>query len=324
MKRVRNRNRRLISSSSIIADQVSYRYGQQQALSDVCFTVPQGCLFGMLGPNGAGKTTLFRLLATLLPLQSGSVRVAGFDLKSSPAAIRRRLAVTFQSPALDPRLTVEENLWCHGRIYGIVRNDLKVKIGDSLADFGLSDRRRSLVGDLSGGLRRRAELAKCFLPSPSLALLDEPSTGLDPAARRQFWDLVTTQQQRHGTTIVVSTHLMEEAELCHQLLLLDQGQVVAHGTPAELHRSLQGNRLTIRGHNNDTLKPRIEELLGVKAQQTGDRICLRVDDAAADLQKVMQHFSEQVVSAEIACLTLDDVFMERTGHGLSVMEGHNP
>ncbi|MEZ6130113.1 MAG: ATP-binding cassette domain-containing protein [Planctomycetaceae bacterium] len=295
---------------------LSHHYGSHQALNNITFDVAEGCLFGLLGPNGSGKTTLFRLLATLLPVQHGTVTIGGFDLKSQPADIRRRLGVTFQSPALDSRLSVVENLQCHGRIYGLHGAELKQRIDQLLSDFDLSDRRRSLVGDLSGGLRRRVELAKGLLHFPSLLLLDEPSTGLDPAARRQFWDLIG--RQRSGMTVIVTTHLMEEAEGCEQLLLLDKGRIVAEGSPTDLQTSLHGERLTLRTSDNAGLRSQVEALLQCEGRTIGDRLCFRVNNAATALQQVMSQFGQQVLSAEVARPTLEDVFLEKTGRDFSV------
>jgi len=301
------------SSPALLAHDISHRYGNHQALDGVSFQVERGCLFGLLGPNGSGKTTLFRLLATLLPLQSGSVQIAGRDLKTDSAEIRRLLGVTFQSPAVDPRLTVDENLKCHGRIYGIPKSELANRTDQLLNQFALTDRKRSIVGDLSGGLRRRVELAKGLMHSPELLLLDEPSTGLDPSARRQFWDLIHEQRDRDGTTVIVTTHLMEEAEGCEQLLLLDRGHVIRSGSPQELQSSLDGQRLTVRTRNNADFRARLETLLNAEARPIGDRLCFRISEAASALQKVMQEFGDNIVSAEVAQPTLEDVFLESTG-----------
>lgn len=306
---------------ALTVDSVSHRYDQHQALNNVSFEVPSGIIFGLLGPNGSGKTTLFRLLATLLPLQEGSVQVLSFDLQREAAAIRGQIGITFQSPALDPRLSVRENLVCHGRIYGMNGRKLQQRIHQLLDDFQLTDRSTALVESLSGGLRRRVELAKGLLHGPLLLLLDEPSTGLDPAARRQFWDLVRQQQQRSETTIIVSTHLMDEAADCDQLLLLDRGQVLQHGSPQQLQASLSGQRLTLRTLDNAGLKARLEKLLLRSATETGEELCFRIDDAAAGLQQVMQQFNKQIVSAQVAQPTLEDVFIESTGRTLSADAG---
>ena len=230
------------------------------------------------------------------------------------------LGVTFQSPAVDPRLTVVENLTCHGRIYGIQTAELKKRINDLLTQFSLEDRRHSIAGELSGGLRRRVELAKGLLHRPKVLLLDEPSTGLDPAARRQFWDLISEHQQRERTTVIVTTHLMEEAELCQQLMLLDRSSVVAEGSPQELQSSLSGQRLSVRTRDNQNSRDGLETLLKSEAQVVGDRLCFRLTDAASALQTVMSEMPDEVVSAEVAQPTLEDVFLEKTGRGLADSE----
>ena len=306
-----------MSDICISATSVSHSYGETTALTDVDVEVPHGSVFGLLGPNGSGKTTLFRLFATLLPLQVGSVSICGSDLKSDPASIRRKLGVTFQSPAVDPRLTVAENLLCHGRIYGLPRKPLASRIDELLEQFSLSDRRKSIVGELSGGLRRRVELAKGLLHRPEVLLLDEPSTGLDPAARRQFWDLIHEQQQKEGTTVILTTHLMEEAETCANLVLMDRGKVVSEGSPQALQASVYGDRLSIRGRDPVELKPVLESMLQVKARNVGERMCFRVSDGAAALQHVMSTCGDKVLSAEVACPSLEDVFLEVTGRGFA-------
>ena len=306
-----------MSEFSLEATDVSHRYGSTQALSHVDLKIPTGCLFGLLGPNGSGKTTLFRLLATLLPLQSGKVTIAGLDLQTQPSGIRRQLGITFQSPALDGRLTVEENLKCHGRIYGIGATLTQSRINELLELFELADRRRTIAGKLSGGLRRRVELAKGLLHRPQLLLLDEPSTGLDPAARRQFWDLIHDQKQREGTTVIVTTHLMEEAEGCEQLLLLDKGHVICEGSPQELQASLNGDRLTLRLRPSSDIQSTVEAFLNAEGRPLGDRLCFRITDASGALQRTMARFGEEILSAEVARPTLEDVFLEKTGRVLS-------
>ena len=304
------------SDSAVVAQQVSHSYGNAPALNEVSFEIRGGTFFGLLGPNGSGKTTLFRLLASLLPVQSGTLSVGGHSVATNPAEVRRLLGVTFQSPAVDPRLTVTENLKCHGQIYGLRGADLKQRSGMLLDRFELTDRSRALVGSLSGGLRRRVELAKGLLHSPRVLLLDEPSTGLDPAARRQFWDLIRSQRQEEGTTVVVTTHLMEEAEQCERLVLLDSGRVVCEGAPAELQASLDGQRLSVHCRNTKSTQPAIEQLLQTTARVTGDSLQFRVSDAAGALKQVMDELGSEVISAAVSQPSLEDVFLERTGRGL--------
>ncbi len=193
-------------------------------LQEVRFSVAGGCLFGLLGPNGSGKTTLFRLLSTLIPMQTGRLEICGLDVSKLRLRFDDRLGVTFQSPAVDVRLTVHENLRCHGSVYGLTGIRLRDRIAEMLERFRADRSGITLVGQLSGGLKRRVELAKGLMHNPRVLLLDEPTSGLDPRARQEFWDLLLSQVKSQGTTVVVATHLMTEAELCDQLLLLDQGR----------------------------------------------------------------------------------------------------
>src|SRR5437660_1408465 len=185
---------------------VRHSYGERVALDNLSLEIQRGEIFVFLGPNGGGKTTLFRLLSTLIPIQSGDVRILGFDLRRKTQAIRERLGIVFQAPSLDKKLTVAENLMHQGHLYGLSGGALEARQNEMLARLGLTDRRRDRVETLSGGLRRRVELAKGMLHRPRLLLLDEPSTGLDPGARSDLWDYL--QQVRHdeGVTIVLTTH----------------------------------------------------------------------------------------------------------------------
>ena len=302
-----------MSQSLVIADQLHYSYGDQVALKDVSFHVPKGLLFGLLGPNGSGKTTLFRLLSTLIPIQQGSLQIHGFDVATQQSEVRRKIGVTFQSPAVDVRLTVEENLKCHAALYGLGSRDLRGRIDQLLRQFDLADRRGTIVGQLSGGLKRRVELAKGLIHSPSVLLLDEPTNGLDPRARLEFWGLLQSQMQEHGTTVIVATHLMPEAELCKQLLLLDRGVCIAEGTPSELQGRLSGERLMIRLLDVGQWQRPIETALGMTGVVTGDRLTLRVTRPAEQISVVLNQFANQILSLELTKPSLEDVFMDLTG-----------
>lgn len=304
-------------SNPVTAQNLCYSYGNRTALENVSFSVPASTLFGLLGPNGSGKTTLFRLLATLLPVQSGKLTVCGFDVTKQQSSVRRRMGVTFQSPAVDVRLTVAENLECHGSMYGLAGTSLKNRVVEMLEQFGIADRRRSVVGTLSGGLKRRVELAKGLMHDPKVLLLDEPTSGLDPRARQEFWELITALQRSQGTTIIVATHLMPEAELCDRLLLLDRGRTIAEGTPAELQSRLDGDRLSIRFRDAASHLETLQTKLGGKAEIHGDRITLRATNPAEQIRDIIQSYGDELVSLELTRPSLEDVFLELTGRSLT-------
>ena len=206
---------------------LSHQYGDRAALIDVTFWAEAGSIFTLLGPNGGGKTTLFRIVTTLLPTAPGHVSVFGRDVVTEADDVRRLMGVVFQSPAVDSRLTVLENLRTHGHLYGLRGERLTSRIRDSLDLVSLADRADNLVGTLSGGLRRRVEIAKALLPEPKLLLLDEPSTGLDPGARRELWDHLEHLRRTLGTTVMLTTHLMDEAARSDRVAVLHEGRLVA-------------------------------------------------------------------------------------------------
>lgn len=275
---------------------------------------------GLLGPNGSGKTTLFRLLTTLLTLQSGRLSVCGLDLRTQQNLVRRRIGVTFQSPALDVRLTVAENLYCHAAMYGIGRAKTTTRINDLAARFRIQDRLSDVVSTLSGGLKRRAELVKGLLHRPEVLFLDEPCTGLDVRSRREFFEILHEERRSAGTTIVMATHHMDEAEQCDDLLLLDRGRIVAGGSAEQLRSSLDGDRIAVRSRDASTLQQPLEDYFGAAGVIVGDELLFRVSDPASRLSDVMKRFGEQVISVQLSRPTLEDVFLARTGHLLNDAE----
>ena len=295
-------------------EDLSFRYTEQLALDDVSFSVEPGTIFGLLGPNGGGKTTLFRILSTLIPVQKGKVTVLGADVAEQPAAVRQLLGVTFQSPSLDGKLSVYENLRHQAHLYGMHGAAMKSRIDELLAEFSLSDRRRDRVDILSGGLKRRVEIAKGLLHHPRLLLLDEPSTGLDPGARYDLWRSLNQLRDQHGVTILVTTHLMEEADRCEQLVILDRGKIVAEGTPNELRDSLGGDCVTIQCDQPAELSASLQQRFGVAPMRLGDSLRLEQQQGHEFVRDVMTEFAEQVRSISLGRPTLEDVFIARTGH----------
>jgi len=301
------------SLEAVTIRDVHYRYGDRVALDGVSLDVPSQSIFGLLGPNGGGKTTLFRLLSTLSPLQQGSVHVLGRDVKDDLFEVRRRIGVVFQSPSLDPKLTVQENLTHHARLYGLTRNDYQGRIAESLAIVGLSDRASERVEKLSGGLARRAELAKGLLHRPELLILDEPSTGLDPAARFDLWQYLSTLPHQ-GVTVLTTTHLMEEAEHCQGIAIINKGKLVAVGKPQDLRAEIGGEVVTIETKNAAELARRLRERLGIEAETRGHTVRFEQSAGYHSLPSLIELAEPVMESISIARPTLEDVFLKKTGH----------
>jgi ABC-2 type transport system ATP-binding protein len=294
---------------------LSHHYGDHRALDGLTFAVPPESIFGLLGPNGGGKTTLFRILATLLPVQAGHVELLGIDVQRRPGDVRKHIGVTFQSPSLDTRLTVKENLRHHGHLYGFRGQDLARRIGEMLEHLGLKDRERDLVGTLSGGLKRRVEIAKGLLHEPRLLLLDEPSTGLDPGARIDLWEYLARLKSQRGMTVLVTTHLMEEAERCDQLGILDRGRLVALDSPERLRASVGGDCLTIQSMTPlAELAQRIESRFHVPVQQVGQALRIEREQGHELLKEIVDAFPHEIAGISLGKPTLEDVFIKRTGH----------
>jgi ABC-2 type transport system ATP-binding protein len=293
---------------------LSHRYGNLKALDAVSFDVGRSEVFGLLGPNGGGKTTLFRILGTLLPIQEGRIQLLDVDVAGEPSRVRQTIGVTFQSPSLDRKLTVRENLVMQGYLYGLSGRMLAERIETLLARLGLTDRARDRVESLSGGLARRVEIAKGLLHDPRVLLLDEPSTGLDPGARLDLWRYLHLLRDEAGVTVLVTTHLMEEAERCDRLAILDRGRLVALGSPAELRDSIGGDCLTISTANPEDLARRIAARFAVTPRLIGPQLRIESDCGHQLLGRLVDAFGSEISSIAMGKPTLEDVFIQRTGH----------
>jgi len=302
------------SPALLRVEQVSFQYGERAALKEVTFTVAPGEIFGLLGPNGGGKTTLFRLLTTLLPVQSGRIEISGRSLADHPAVVRTMLGVTFQSPSLDGKLTVQENLKHQGHLYGLRGETLRRRITEVTGWLGVQDRLLQLADTLSGGLKRRVEIAKSLLHAPTCLILDEPSTGLDPGARLDLWTVLDRLRQEQGMTILVTTHLMDEAERCDRLGILDHGQLVATGSPRELRQQLGGDSLTLTVTNPALLIAAIAARFQVTARIVGEDLRIEHPRALDLLRDLVTAFPQEILAISLAKPTLEDVFIARTGH----------
>jgi ABC-2 type transport system ATP-binding protein len=300
-----------VAGTAIEARGIHFAYGSRTALADVSFTVERGAMHGFLGPNGSGKSTLFKILATILPLQQGEVTLLGLDLRTQVAAVRHRIGVVFQSPALDQKLTVRQNLVYGGYLYGLRGRELDTRIDALLAQTGITDRQRDRVSDLSGGLKRRVEICKGLLPSPDVILLDEPTTGLDPGSRKDLWQFLRGQQD---VTVLVSTHLIDEAELLDQITILDLGAVVAAGAPRELRESIGGEVLQIDCDDPASLGKDIGERLGTEPLVLDRSLRLQVKDAHRLVGDLVEAFGDRVRRVSLSHPSLEDVYIRKTGH----------
>ena len=292
---------------------LSHRYGTIEALRGLTLDVRQGEIFALLGPNGSGKSTFFKVLSTLMPLQQGSIRVYSHDLASEPAAVRAALGVVFQSPSLDKKLRVEENLRCHARLYGLGEDILRDRIEKELERFGLRDRRRDFAETLSGGLQRRVELAQCLLHKPRILVLDEPSTGLDPAARIDLWKFLTSARDE-GVTIVFTTHLLDEAERADRLAILHRGELAALDTPTALQESIGGDTITLRCEDPESLASAIRVQFEAESAIVDGALRLESTQAADLAPRLYDAFRDQIDELSLGKPTLEDVFIARTGH----------
>ena len=293
----------------VSTEDLLHSYGTRTALANLTFSVERGEIFGVLGPNGGGKSTLFRILCTLMQPSSGRAQIAGFDVVVKPAQVRRRIGVVFQSQSLDKKLTPKENLHHQGHLYGISGQELRKRVDDALKRLGLSERRDDLVRSLSGGLQRRVEIAKALLHGPEVIIMDEPSTGLDPGARRELWQYLE-DLQRGGTTILLTTHILDEADRCHRLLLLHEGRKVAEGSPTELKSRVGGDVVVLEAEG---IEQELDERFGVQAKRIERTLHIEIPDGHRFVPAVMEAFPGRIQSIALHKPTLEDVFVSLTG-----------
>jgi ABC-2 type transport system ATP-binding protein len=291
-----------------------HRYGNRTALNGVSFDVRPAELFGLLGPNGSGKTTLFRILSTLMVPTSGTAIIAGLDAVCQPEALRRRIGVVFQAQSVDVKLTARENLWHQGHLYGLHGAELTQRINEILSRVGLLDRANDRVETFSGGMQRRIELAKGLLHHPEVLLLDEPTTGLDPGARRDLWQYLQILRDQERVSVIVTTHLMEEAERCDRLAILNEGNLVALGTPQSLTHEIGGDVILLEARDPRTLAENIRARFHVDATVMDQHVRIEIENGHRFVPDVVEAFPGEIQSLSVSKPTLEDVFIHRTGH----------
>ncbi len=297
-------------------EDLRHAYGDRVALAGVTFGVARGEILGLLGPNGGGKTTMFKILSTLLPVSHGIVRIFDHDIRREAHHVRSHLGVVFQHPSLDPKLTAMENLLHHGHLYGLRGPALRGRAEALLCRLGLAERARDRVETLSGGLTRRTELARALVHQPDLLLLDEPSTGLDPGARRDFSGYLAQLRDQDRITVVLTTHLLDEAERCDRVGILHQGKLVALGTPDELKAKLGGDVVVIHSGSPEGLRVRIRERFGCEPVLVDGSLRVERPRGHEFVREVVDAFPGEVKSVTYGKPTLEDVFVHLTGRRL--------
>lgn len=295
---------------------LTFHYGARQALDAVDMDVGSGKLFALLGPNGSGKSTLFRILSTYMPPQVGNVSIAGHDVRRRPHAVRRAIGVVFQHPSLDKHLTVMENLRHQARLYGMGRASIERRAGELLDRFGIAERAKERVGRLSGGLQRRVELAKAMMHEPQVLILDEPSTGLDPNARSDLMASLCALRDDHGVLCLLTTHLMDEADQCDLVGVLDEGRLIAMDRPDNLKGQVGGDVLTIQTFDPVGLSERLRSEFKIDARVVDGTVRAEHGSLYELVPKLHAAFGDMISTISVGTPTLADAFFHLTGHRL--------
>ena len=307
----------------IAVDRLGKRYEDTDAVRSVSFDVATGEVFAFLGPNGAGKSTTINMLCTLARPTAGTAIVAGHDIVRQPREVRRRIGLVFQETTLDHQLTVDENLRFHGVLYGMSEPDISARLIEVLELVGLADRRRDLVGKLSGGMARRLEIARGLLHCPKVLFLDEPTVGLDPESRSRIWTDVLHLRASRGVTVFMTTHYMDEAEQADRIAIIDEGEVVAIGTPSELKAAV-GLDLVHLETADDTAAAHALADAGVAVEVDTSGLVASVEGVEAALPRLLALVDVPVLSVRTRRPTLDDVFLQFTNHRLAPAEPAQP
>jgi ABC-2 type transport system ATP-binding protein len=300
---------------AIKTDNLVKRYTEVTAVNGVSLEIPEGEVFGLLGPNGAGKTTLISMLATLVKPTSGTALVAGKDINTQPLEVRRNIGIVFQEPSVDDLLTARENLYLHSMLYGMARREINLKIDKMLALVGLTDRGDSLVKTYSGGMRRRLEIARGLIHDPKILFLDEPTLGLDPASRKAVWTHIRELKEAHRTTIILTTHYMEEADsLADRIGIIYNGKIIELDTPAALKKKVGRDLVFLKGAVDEEALRKLPFVNSVEREN--GRYKIGIIDSGKNLQALLNG-GGKIEEVEVRRVTLDDVFLKFAGKAIS-------
>ncbi len=300
-------------TTAIAVRDLAKTFGEVRAVRGVNFEVATGEVFGFLGPNGAGKTTTINMLCTLIKPTAGDARVAGYDVVSERDDVRRHIGLVFQDPTLDGYLSAEQNLRLHAELYGVQSDLVMPRMRQVMEMVGLWDRKDSVVGTFSGGMRRRLEIARGLMHSPRVLFLDEPTIGLDPQTRRSIWDYIRELKEREEITIFMTTHYMDEAEWCDRIAIMDHGEIVALDAPEALKGGIGKDRVTIHTDDNQAAIAALQRQFGIEAQVSEGAVTFGVAGGEEFVPRLFSEFELPIRSVNVSRPTLDDVFMSFTG-----------
>jgi ABC-2 type transport system ATP-binding protein len=301
------------SAPAISVRDLAKNFGEVRAVRGVNFEVAMGEVFGFLGPNGAGKTTTINMLCTLAKPTSGGASVAGHDVVSERDNVRRNIGLVFQDPTLDGYLTAAQNLRLHAELYGVQSDLVEPRMRQVMEMVGLWDRKDSVVGTFSGGMRRRLEIARGLMHSPRVLFLDEPTIGLDPQTRRSIWTYIRELKEREEITIFMTTHYMDEAEWCDRIAIMDHGEIVALDSPDALKAEVGTDRVTIDTDDNDAAIAALQRQFEIEAKLSEGAVVFGVPAGEAFVPRLFAEFEMPIRSVSVSRPTLDDVFMSYTG-----------
>ena len=288
-------------------------FDEVEAVRGVEFEVATGEVFGFLGPNGAGKTTTINMLCTLVTPTAGSASVAGHDVVRERDDVRRNIGLVFQDPTLDGYLTAEQNLRLHAELYGVQSNLVKPRMEQVMTMVGLWDRKDSVVGTFSGGMRRRLEIARGLMHSPRVLFLDEPTIGLDPQTRRSIWEYIGELKEREDITIFMTTHYMDEAEWCDRIAIMDHGEIVALDAPETLKAGVGTDRVTIHTDDDAAAIAALADRFGIEARISEGAVSFGVPEGEQFVPRLFAELGIPIRAVSVSRPTLDDVFMSYTG-----------
>ncbi len=295
----------------IEVEHFSKTYGDFTAVDDISFTVDEGSIFAFLGPNGAGKSTTINTLCTILDKTEGNIRINGHDVSKEKGAVRKDIGIVFQDSTLDVKMTVEENLKYHCSFYKVPKNEVTGRIDFALDLVELTDWKKAVVGSLSGGMKRRVEIARGLVHFPKVLFLDEPTTGLDPQTRVNVWEYIQKMQKQKNMTIFLTTHYMDEAEVCSKVVIMDHGKIVAHDTPENLKHQYTGTEVDASCTHTETLENILKEQK-IPYEKTGNRVVFHTKKAT-DALTIMSGCRDTILDFEAKNGTLNEVFLAITG-----------